>query len=75
MFKNLFAHGSAALALSAAAVSAQAAVPAGVATIFTDAAADFGTLLGYGYVALGVVLTGMIVMGLTKKVAKKATSG
>lgn len=62
----------AALAMSAAA--AQAAVPAGVEAIFTGVATDFGVVLGYGYVAMGVIVGGGIVLGLVKSVAKKSTT-
>jgi len=65
----------AALALAAPAVGVFAAVPTEAQAIFTTAATDFGTLLGYGYIAMGVVVVGMIVLGLTKKVAKKSTTG
>lgn len=53
---------------------AQAAVPAGAEAVFTTLATDFGTIAGYGFTALGIITGGMIVMGLVKRVAKKATS-
>jgi len=61
--------------LALASSVSMAAVPAGVETIFTTAATDFGTLLGYGYAAAAVIVTGMIVLGLSLKVAKRSTKG
>lgn len=51
-----------------------AAVPAGAEAVFTGLATDFGTIAGYGFTALGIITGGLIVMGLVKKVAKKASS-
>jgi len=61
--------------LALASLPSMAAVPAGVEAIFTTAATDFGTLLGYGYTAAAVIVTGMIVLGLSLKVAKRSTKG
>jgi len=72
MFKKSLALVAAPLALTAPAF---AAVPTEAQAIFTTAATDFGTLLGYGYVAMGVIVVGMIILGLTKRVAKKSTGG
>jgi len=55
--------------------SAQAAVPSGVEAIFTGTATDFGTLLGYGYTLMAVIVGGLILLGLVKKVAKKSAGG
>jgi len=61
--------------LALASLPSMAAVPVGVEAIFTTAATDFGTLLGYGYTAAAVIVTGMIVLGLSLKVAKRSTKG
>lgn len=61
----------AAVSLGAAA-PAMAALPAGAEAVFTDVATDFGTILGFGYVLMGAVTVGMIVLGLVSKVAKKS---
>lgn len=55
-------------------VASFAAVPAGAEAVFTGLATDFGTIAGYGFTALGIITGGLIVMGLVKKVAKKASS-
>jgi len=67
---------SAILVVSALAVSsAHAALPAGVATMFTEITADFADLLTtYMYPLLLAVTGGMIIIGLVKKGAKKAAS-
>jgi hypothetical protein len=52
-----------------------AAVPLGAEDIFTDAATDFATIIGYGFTAMAAIVGGMIVFNLVKKVAKKSTSG
>jgi hypothetical protein len=75
MNKRFIARPAAIALLVAGAASAQAAVPAGVEAVFTGVATDFGTLLGYGYTLMGVVVAGMIILGLVKKVAKKAAAG
>lgn len=63
----------AALSASAAAIT-QAAVPAGAEAVFTGLATDFGTISGYAFVCLAAVTGGTIVLGLVKKMARKATS-
>ncbi|MBS0443249.1 MAG: hypothetical protein JSR38_14950 [Proteobacteria bacterium] len=67
-------RGLVAASLTAGAVAANAAVPAGTEAVFTGLATDFGTILGYGYTLMGVVVAGLIVLGLVKKVAKKSSS-
>lgn len=57
-----------------AAAVAHAEVPAGAQAIFTTAATDFGTLMGYGYTAAGVIIGGFIIFKLVKRVANKTTS-
>jgi hypothetical protein len=52
---------------------ASAAVPAGVETLFTTTATDFGTVLGYGYVLFLAVVGGLIIIKLVKKVFFKST--
>jgi len=59
---------------SLAASVASAAVPAGAEAIFTTAATDFGTLLGYGFTAMTVVIGGWIVFRQVKKMAQRSTS-
>lgn len=61
--------------LLAAAAPALAAVPLGAQAIFTDAATDFGVIIGYGFIAMGAIVGGMIVFNLVKRIAKKSTSG
>lgn len=70
MFKKMLA----ALGLTAPVAASFAAVPAGAEAVFTGLATDFGTIAGYGFTALGIITGGLIVMGLVKKVAKKASS-
>lgn len=61
-------------ALSLGAIgAAHAGLPTSAEAVFTDVATDFGTILGYGYVLMGVVTVGMIVLGLVKSVAKKSS--
>jgi len=50
-----------------------AAVPEEAEAIFTTAATDFGTILGWGYTLMIAVVGGLIILGLVKKVAGKAT--
>jgi hypothetical protein len=64
---------SAALTLAAVGGVAQAAVPAGAEAIFTTAATDFATVIGYGFVAMAAVVGGMIVFNIVRSVAKKST--
>lgn len=56
-----------------AANQAYAAVPEAAEDIFTTAATDFGTIIGYGFVAMAAVVGGMIVFDLVRKIAKKST--
>ncbi len=62
------------IGLSLVACASQAAVPAGAEAIFTGAATDFATILGYGFTAMAAVLGGWIVFRQVKKVANKSTS-
>jgi len=57
---------------SLVATQAQAAVPVGVQTVFTDLATDFGTIVGYGWVLFLVVIGGTALFGIVKKVFNKA---
>lgn len=61
--------------LASIGASSMAAVPTGAEAIFTGAATDFATVLGYGFTAMAAIVGGMIVFNLVKKVAKKSTSG
>lgn len=74
MFKTLQSRLSLALPVALVGAAANAAVPASAEAVFTGAATDFGTVLGYGYTAMAVILGGFIVMKLIKKVATKSTS-
>lgn len=56
-----------------AAVPAMAEVPAGAQAVFTQAAADFTSIAGYGFTCLAAVTGGLIVFKLVKKIANKAT--
>jgi len=73
--QTLMVGGAAALAslLGLQAPQAEAAVPAGVETLFTTTATDFGTVLGYGYTLFLAVVGGLIIIKLVKKVFFKAT--
>jgi len=53
--------------------SAHAAVPTGVQTIFTDLATDFGTVVAYGWTLFLVVVGGLALFGIVRKVFRKAT--
>lgn len=53
--------------------AAHAAVPAGVQSIFTDLATDFGTVVAYGWVLFLVVVGGLALFGIVKKVFSRAT--
>lgn len=53
-------------------VLAQAAVPAGVEVVFTTAATDFGTIVGYGWTLFLVIVGGLILFGIVKKVVSRA---
>jgi hypothetical protein len=54
------------------AVPAQAAVPAGVETVFTTAATDFGTVVGYGWVLFLVIVGGLMLFGIVRKVIARS---
>lgn len=53
--------------------SAEAAVPVGVETVFTTAATDFATVVGYGWTLFLGVIGSMILFKLVKKVFFRAT--
>lgn len=59
--------------IAVAPVAAFAEVPAAATTMLTGIATDFGTLLTAGYVLMAVVLGGLILMKLVKKVSNRAT--
>ncbi len=61
-----------AVALSVVAGPAQATVPAGVETVFTTAATDFGTIVGYGWTLFLVIVGGLILFGIVKKVISRS---
>ena len=52
--------------------AANAAVPAGVETVFTSAATDFGTIVGYGWTLFLVIVGGLILFGIVRKVISRA---
>lgn len=67
---------SAAVAVGAAlgiVAPVQAAVPVGVETVFTTAATDFGTIVGYGWTLFLVIIGGMVLFKIVKKVFSKTT--
>lgn len=51
---------------------ASAAVPTGVETVFTTAATDFGTVVGYGWTLFLVIVGGLLTFALVKKVIARA---
>jgi len=51
---------------------ASATVPAGVETVFTAAATDFGTIVGYGWTLFLVIVGGLILFGIVKKVIARS---
>jgi len=51
---------------------AQAAVPTGVETVFTTAATDFGTVVGYGWTLFLVIVGGLLLFGIVRRVISKA---
>lgn len=53
--------------------AAHAAVPAGAEAIFTTTATDFGTVAGYGFTLMAVVVGGLVIFKIVKKVFSKAT--
>lgn len=52
--------------------AAQAAVPTGVEAVFTTAATDFTTIVGYGWTLFLVIVGGLILFGIVKKVISRA---
>lgn len=58
--------------LSVLAIPAKAAVPAGVETVFTTAATDFGTVVGYGWTLFLVIVGGLMLFGLVRKVVSRS---
>lgn len=72
MQKILNKVGAMLLVLTALVTPAHAAVPAGVETVFTTLATDFGTVVGYGWVLFLVVIGGLALFGIVKKVFNKA---
>lgn len=52
--------------------AAHAAVPTGVEAVFTGLATDFGTVVGYGWVLFLVVIGGLALFGIVKKVFNKS---
>ncbi len=70
MGKLLKAVGASAVGLVA--VPAMAAVPAGVETVFTTAATDFGTIVGYGWTLFLVIVGGLVLFGIVKKVISRS---
>lgn len=61
------------VALGFKAPEAAAAVPLGVETVFTTAATDFGTVVGYGWTLFLTIIGGLILFKLVKKVFFKST--
>jgi hypothetical protein len=51
----------------------QAAVPLGVEAVFTEAATDFGTVVGYGWTLFLVIMGGMVLFKIVKKVFFRST--
>jgi hypothetical protein len=60
-------------ALAGVVTSAKAALPTEAQAVFTQAATDFGTISGYGFTLMAVVVGGLIVFKLVRKVASKST--
>jgi len=59
----------------AASASAASYIDPSVSGIFTQVGTDAGTLFGFGYVLLGIVVGGLIVMSLVSRLAKKGAGG
>jgi len=61
----------------AASVPAMAAsyIDPSVSGVFTQLQTDAGTLFGFGYALLGIVVGGLIVMSLVSRLAKKGAGG
>lgn len=69
ILKKFVAGAASLLGISTA---AQAAVPLGVETVFTTAATDFGTIVGYGWTLFLVIVGGLILFGIVKKVISRS---
>jgi len=73
----MFAYLMKAVAVLVLAVSAllapvaYAAVPVGVETVFTSTATDFGTIVGYGWTLFLVIVGGLILFGIVRRVISK----
>lgn len=46
----------------------RATVPAGVETMFTDTATDFGTVVGYGWTLFLIIVGGLLLFGIVRRV-------
>lgn len=62
------------VALSFSQAPAHADVPTGVETVFTTAATDFGTIVGYGWTLFLTIAGGMILFGIVRRVFHKSTT-
>lgn len=67
---SLVAVGAALVGLSA---QVMAAVPDGAQGVFTEAATDAKTILGYAFTCMAAVVGGFVVMKLVKRAVKSAT--
>jgi hypothetical protein len=73
MLRNILMKSAAfAASLLGLSTAAQAAVPTGVEAVFTTAATDFGTIVGYGWTLFLVIVGGLILFGIVKKVISRA---
>lgn len=63
---------AAALSPLALVTSAQAALPAGADTLFTETATNFGLVLALAFTAMVVITGGWIVFDMVRKGGKKA---
>jgi len=52
---------------------ALATVPAGVETVFTTTATDFGTIVGYGWTLFLTIVGGLLLFKIARKVFGKAS--
>lgn len=74
MLRNILMKSAAFIAsMLGISTAAQAAVPTGVEAVFTTAATDFGTIVGYGWTLFLVIVGGLILFGIVKKVISRAT--
>ncbi|MBB3193147.1 hypothetical protein [Roseateles terrae] len=71
--KSKFALVSVVAAAAVIAAPVMAAVPDGAAEVFTTAAADAKTVLGYAFTCMAAVVGGFVVMKLVKRAVKSAT--